>query len=428
MLQRPQIDTEFSRKFFSPVTDLYPESARQYNCTSISDLHFCQLGVLRCMSSGTTGHEFLQYHADQNVADIDPGHFFKALKSSRRLENAVSLNDLLAQPMQQRVPDPYQQCPELALWDVYAVDGHYHKAACFDPETISSQGTLRKLATGHFFRVNLRNHHLSHLDIATPEDGKKKAHDITIIKRAEVDALRYGAAKGRKVMLVWDKACMDYQLWYRLKQTHGVYFITQEKSNSAAEICSEDLLDRSEPRNEGVVSDHLVGTSNGVQLRRIVYTNPEDGVTYTYLTNEFKLPAYLLVLLYKHRWDIEKIFYQLKSKMKERKSWASATEAKENHAIFECLAHNLLLLWEETVILEEGLRDEVEKKRKLGRKSPASGQADPVTVVRNFVNSAVTRATHRTQRFIRWVRNRIYQHVPWIESLARLRKIWGISP
>ena len=29
-----------------------------------------------------------------------------------------------------------------------------------------------------FFRVDLRTHHLSCLDMATPEDGRKTAHDI----------------------------------------------------------------------------------------------------------------------------------------------------------------------------------------------------------------------------------------------------------
>ena len=109
---------------------------------------------------------------------------------------------------------------------------------------------------------------------------------------------------------------IDYRHWYKLKHTYGVYFTTCEKSNSTAEICSLNLLDRSEPRNEGVVSDHLVGTSSGVQLRRVVYTNPMDGVTYTYLTNDFTLPTYLIVLIYKHRWDIEKIFHKLKSKIR----------------------------------------------------------------------------------------------------------------
>lgn len=423
MLQRSQLDTDFSRLFFAPITNTYQNSARQYDCTGISDIHFCQLGVLRCLSSSLTGQEFLQHHADQNVANLDPGHFFKALKSSRRLANLTSLNDLLAEPMRRRVPDPYAQCPELDTWDIHAVDGHYHKAACFDPKTIDSKGALRAIATGHFFRLNLRNHHLSCLDMATPEDGKKKAHDVTIIKRATADDLRYGAAKGRKVMLVWDKACIDYRLWFSLKHTYGIYFLTQEKSNSVAEICSQNLLDHGDPRNKGMVSDHLVGTSNGVQLRRIAYINPEDGVTYTYLTNDLTLPAYQLVLLYKHRWDIEKIFHQLKSKMHERKSWASSLEAKESHAVFECIAHNLLLLFEEEMIQHEGLYDEVEERKKSGRGRPVNAMAG-VEETRNFINSAITRATQRTQRFIRWIRNHLYQQVPWSQSLARLRELW----
>ncbi len=37
----------------------------------------------------------------------------------------------------------------------------------------------------------------------------------------------------------------------------------------------------------------------------------------------------------------QKVFHQLKSKMEERKSWASSPVAKAGHALFECLAHNL---------------------------------------------------------------------------------------
>ncbi len=417
-----QLNTELSRVFFADIVGLYPESERQYDCPGISDIHYCQLGVLRCLSSSVTGQEFLQYHADQNVADIEPGHFFKALKSARRLENITSLNDLLATRMTGQIADPFAQCPELEDWEIYAVDGHYHKAACFDPKREASDGTVKATATGHFFRMNMRTHHLSCLAMAEPKDGKKKEHDMAAIKRSTAEALRNGARAGRKVMLAWDKACIDYQLWFKLKHTYGIYFTTCEKSNSAAKICSADLLDRSEPRNAGVVSDHLVYTSNGVQLRRIVYTNPEDGVTYTYLTNDFTLPAYLIVLIYKHRWDIEKIFHELKSKMNERKSWASAPDAKKAHAIFECLSHNLLLLFEKHLEKTEGLRDEVEAKKQAGRIKAAPGAI--VRAVRNFINSALTRATQRTQRFIRWVRVRLYLDAPWSESMARLRELW----
>ncbi len=226
MASTQHIDNEFSARFFADVFQLYPQSSRQYRCTDISDIHYCQLGVLRCLSSSTTGQEFLQFHADQGIANIEPGHFFKSLKSPRRLANITSLNDLLAGPMKQRIPDPYAQCEELDDWDIYAVDGHYHHAACFDKKSEGSNGELRAIATGHFFRMNMRNHHMSCLGMANPEDGKKKAHDMTVIKRSSAEQLRNGAPKGREVMLIWDKASIDYRHWFKLKHTYGIYFVT----------------------------------------------------------------------------------------------------------------------------------------------------------------------------------------------------------
>jgi len=165
-------------------------------------------------------------------------------------------------------------------------------------------------------------------------------------------------------------------------------------------------------------------------LRRIVYINPEDGATYTYLTSDFTLPAYQIVLLYKHRWDIEKIFHQFKSKTHERKSWASSLAAKQGHGIFECLAHNLLLLFEQYLGQSEGLRDELEEKKQQGRAKAAN--VDPIAgdVVRatgNFINTALRRATQRTQRFIRWVRVWIYKQAPWRDSIHRLKEVWGAT-
>ena len=106
-----------------------------------------------------------------------------------------------------------------------------------------------------------------------------------------------------------------------------------------------------------------------------------------------------------------------------RKSWASAAETKKSHALFECLSHNLLLLFERHVEKTEGLRDEVEEKKQAGRTKAKPGI---VQMVRNFINSALTQATQRTQRFIRWVRVRLYQGVPWSESVASLREIWTL--
>ncbi len=336
--------------FFKDLIDIYPASDRAYHCTSISDLEFAKLGILRCISHAKTGHEFLQHHADKGQAVIDPGHFF---------------------------------------------------------------------------RLDLRCHHLGYIALGEPDAGKKKSHDITVIKRATTLTLRNSAEKGRKVIYAWDKACIDYHLWHRLKHNSGIYFITIEKSNSAAKICSRNLIDPADPRNEGIGGDHLVGNSNGATLRRIDYTDPRDGTHYTYLTNELTLPAHQLVIIYKCRWDIEKVFGELKGKMEERKSWASGSEAKRAHGHFECLAHNLTLLVEREM-KGLGYEDEVEiKKGKTRSKTRRNREGKLMAEAKNFIGKAVLRATQRTVRFIRWLRGHIYSEAPLRVSAARLAAVWG---
>jgi IS4 transposase len=68
------------------------------------------------------------------------------------------------------------------------------------------------------------------------------------------------------------------------------------------------LIDHGDHRNEGLVSDRLVETSEGYEIRQIICVDPSSGTQYRYLTNEKTLPARVVFLLYKHRWDIEKTF------------------------------------------------------------------------------------------------------------------------
>ena len=420
-----ELTTDTARRFFAPLENIYPESERKYDCTVLSDLDFTVLGTLRCLTHAKTGQEFLQDHAEKGGRDENPDLFFKALKSKRRLANLTSTNDALAATMAAKIKDPLSEFSELKGYHFFAADGHYQKAACFDAPKPSSKGP-QKIATGHFFRVNLRSHHLSYLDLSRPVDGKKKDHDATIIKRAAIKTLRYQVQTGEKAVYFWDKACIDYKTWLRLKQS-GIYFVTLEKSNSALETMSGDNTDHSDPRNEGILSDTYVGNDHSGTLRRIVYQDPSDGKIYTYLTNELKLPAWAIALGYKHRWDIEKIFDQFKNKMEEKKSWASSETAKETHALFECLAHNLSLLFEEEIKTEEKITDERENKKNAKRqKTRKNREGKLLTPASNFINQVFTRSTQRTVRYLRWLRNWLYREAPWHEAMARLTKVWAV--
>ncbi len=102
------------------------------------------------------------------------------------------------------------------------------------------------------------------------------------------------------------------------------------------------------------------------------------------------------------------------------------SRGRQSHAIFECLAHNLLLLFEQYLGQSEGLRDVLEEKKQQGRAKPAIVASKAVGIIRaagNFINTAFHRATQRTQRFIRWVRVWIYKQAPWGESILRLKEV-----
>lgn len=104
-------------------------------------------------------------------------------------------------------------------------------AAFHDPKRLDGSGTLRKEAAGHFVLLNLWTHFLSHLAGADQGGARKREHDMHAIKRLEVDALRGGQPKGRKVMLAWDRAGIDFAYWHNAKMSSGLYFISREKEN-----------------------------------------------------------------------------------------------------------------------------------------------------------------------------------------------------
>jgi hypothetical protein len=113
-------------------------------------------------------------------------------------------------------------------------------------------------------------------------------------------------------------------------------------------------------------------------LRRITYIDPTDETTYVSLTTEMTLPPGILALIYKQRWDVEKTFDELKSKLVEKKAWGSSPPAKSSQAMFLCLTHNLMVLLEEELRRVERIDNAPERKRKAGRKEKAeeSGVTD----------------------------------------------------
>ena len=189
--------------------------------------------------------------------------------------------------------------------------------------------------------------------------------------------------------------------------------------------CGHRSFEKGDPRNAEVIDDEQVGPGGGsggrpprALLRRITYVDPVTETKYVYITTEMTLPPGILVLIYKHRWDIEKVFDEFKSKLNEKKSWASSETAKVIQAQFLCLTHNLMVLLEEELLTSEKVDNEKERNRKARRAEEARKNGA------NFIGSALQRFTVRSVKYIRWLRNHFYREIRWSDAVARLRVIY----
>jgi len=428
-----------SAEFFKPIFRFLDLSRCRRNCPALPDELWLEAGIRRCLGLFQSGRDFLQDLAERHDTEILLTTFFESLKSKRRL---ALLSDILSQVqshMRRAMPDAFAAFKCLDDFDLYAGDGHFIAAASHDraaPRKSPAKGkspgrtaafTATKYATGHLYSLNLRNHCMTHLTVSDQVE-RKKEHDMRALKRQDIQSLRQGAGKGRKVLYIWDRAGIDFRQWHQWKH-NGIYFLSREKENMNLETLGNHPFDRADPINRGVIADEIVGTSVGVSLRRVTYQDPESGTVYTYLTNlPVSIPPGIVALLYKSRWDVEKVFDEFKNKLGETKSWASTANAKTCQARLLCLTHNLMTLMEEQIFLETGIRNEAETKRKAKTLVQRDEQSKSIGGGGLAVlQQCIQRLTQRTVKFIRWLKNHLDSKHSWTHALARLAKIYARS-
>jgi len=168
------------------------------------------------------------------------------------------------------------------------------------------------------------------------------------------------------------------------------------------ELEKERVVDPTQPINQGVTADRVVVDRRGIRLRKITYVNPCDGVEYVYLTNEMTLEPGLLVLLYKTRWEIEKVFDETKTKLAEQKSWATRDTAKNARA------------WRTRRSRRAGpsARNNSRQLRKTGQTLP-------------LIYTALHRLTQTTFKLIRWLRVHWHRPTPLTQALLQLQALYA---
>ena len=374
-------------------------------------------GVDRVLSTARSGRDFLQSFQEFWKRELQVGPYFETLASERRLGMVADCSALRRRRVDALRLSPLSQFESLATFDLYAGDGHYLEHATHDPR----QGETH-WPTGHFFALNLKSQRLFPL-VRAALTGRKKEHDRHALKRQSVARLRQGAGKGRKVLWIWDKAGVDLAFWQDRKAS-GIYFLSLRKEGLGWEAEQERVIDFSQPIHQGVTADRVVPDRRGIRVREITYCNPCDGAGSVYLTNERTLEPGLLVLLYKTRWEIEKVFDETKTKLAEKKAWATTTTAKELQSHFVAIVHNRLLLlqdWQR----QQGVENTAELQRRQKRVDHQKTDLKKTGRTLPLVYPPLQRFPQATFKLIRWQRGHWHRPTALPQALLQLRSLYA---
>src|SRR5215831_1787274 len=151
-------NTTVNQAFFQPLDGLAAKSLASKPCPEFSDDDYLRLGVQRVLESSESGRAFLQEHGVRFENTPELGNYFASLRSARRSEVLRDTNVMLVGTANRCLHDRLADIPELANYECFAGDGHWHKAAAHDGWHKGS-----KMPVGHFYSLNLRTHTLRHL-------------------------------------------------------------------------------------------------------------------------------------------------------------------------------------------------------------------------------------------------------------------------
>ena len=408
--------TTVDEAFYKPLNGLAAGSSQTRPCPEFSDENYVLCGVQRVIESTPSGRAFLQEHGPRLVQEPTQSNYFATLHSARRLALLADVNLTLLGSADRTLHDRLAGIPELATYQCFAADGHWHKAAAHDPR---HEGA--KMAVGHFFSLNLRTHALRHL--AAGQGWHE--HDMSALKRVKPKGLRQQVPKGQRVLIVYDKAGIDFDFWKRCRQECAVYFLSRVKENMILAWEQDNEWHRTDPRNRGVEVDRRVKSRSGHVLRLIGYIDPASGKVFEFLTNEQDLPPGVLVELYRRRWDVEKVFDEIKNKLGQKKAWATSLEAKQAQAQFVTLTHNLLLLYEQSLEQRHDITNQAEDQRRSKRMADCAQASSHAGHPLSTLVLQAREATQRSVKFVRWVRQSIRDKLAEATAVLRLKALYA---
>lgn len=133
--------------------------------------------------------------------------------------------------------------------------------------------------------------------------------------------------------IVFDKAYNVYRQFAEWSHQQ-IWFVTRMKKNAVFHVRKVIIDNTKKKKAKGVLKEQYIiisykdseGSISKLQLRRITFKD-DHGREYVFITNNFKLSAAQVALIYRHRWMIELLFKQVKQNFPLQYFWGESENA-----------------------------------------------------------------------------------------------------
>lgn len=163
---------------------------------------------------------------------------------------------------------------------------------------------------------------------------KAKVHDVNFLDKLEFE---------REAIYIMDRGYFDFERLYVIHEQRAYFVIRAKESLSFQRLYSHAVKKQTGLRCDQTIRlRHFYARKRYPEkLRRIKYYDELTDKYYTYLTNNFDIPAKTIADLYKHRWQIELFFKWMKQHLKIQVFWGYSFNAVKTQI---CIAISTFLL------------------------------------------------------------------------------------
>lgn len=154
---------------------------------------------------------------------------------------------------------------------------------------------------------------------------------------------------------VMDKGYVDFERLYVIHQAQA-FFVTRSKEN----MNYRRIYSAKSNRAKGVICDQTIKLNNYYsakeypeKIRRIKFYDEETDNEFDFITNNFKISALQVALLYKHRWSIELFFKWIKQHLRIKTFWGYSENAVRIQIYSAIIAYLSIAIMKEKMKLKQ---------------------------------------------------------------------------